>query len=436
MVSLASTPIDRRKKPFFLKNLTVQVLLAVLIGGLLGHYYPDAAKQLKPLGDLFIKLIKLVIAPVIFLTVVTGISHMGDMRKVGRVGGKALLYFEIVTTIALGFGLVIVNLMGPGRGVATSGAKLEAVAKYNEQAQHTDTVGFLIGLVPDNFIGAFAKGDLIPILLIAILFGAALTRLGERGKPLEQLLERAGEGKFGVIGIVMYVAPLGALGAMAFVIADSGVGVLVNLGELMACVYLTMAAFIFAGLGLIARLSGFSIFKFLRYISEELLVVLGTSSSESALPRIMQKLERFGADRSVVGLVIPTGYSFNLDGTSIYMSMATIFIAQAYGVDLTISQQLGILAILMLTSKGAAGVTGSGFITLAATLNATHLVPVEGLALLLGVDRFMSEARAITNIIGNAVATVVIAKSEKAFDEKAALAEYRLAFNDPSITRL
>jgi len=434
-VSTDAAVLAPKSRPFY-KNLTVQVLTAIVIGILLGIYDPALAKQLKPLGDIFIKLIKLVIAPVIFLTVVTGISHMGDMRKVGRVGGKALLYFEVVSTIALAFGMVIVNLVGPGRGASTEGAKLDAVANYAAQGKSFDISKFLLDLVPDNFIGSFAKGDLIPILVIAILFGAALTRLGDNGKPLEQLLERVSHVFFGVIGIVMYVAPLGALGAMAFTIGVNGVGVLVNLGELMACVYLTMAAFVVLGLGLIARLSGFSIFKFLRYITEELLIVLGTSSSETALPRLMDKMERFGVARPVVGLVVPTGYSFNLDGTSIYMSMATIFIAQAYGIDLSLGQQIGILSVLMVTSKGAAGVTGSGFITLAATLEATKIVPIEGLALLLGVDRFMSEARAITNIIGNAVAAVVIGKSEKAFDESAALAEYRRAFDDPTLSRI
>jgi aerobic C4-dicarboxylate transport protein len=424
-----------KARPFY-KNLTFQVLVAIVIGVLLGIYDPELAKQLKPLGDTFIKLIKLVIAPVIFLTVVTGISHMGDMRKVGRVGGKALLYFEVVSTIALAFGMVIVNLLQPGHGVSTAGAKLDAVKSFADQGKSFDLTPFLLSLVPENFIGAFAKGDLIPILIIAILFGAALTRLGEHGKAIEDLLEKVSHVFFGIIGIVMYVAPLGALGAMAFTIGVNGVGVLVNLGELMACVYLTMAAFVVIGLGIIAKLSGFSIIKFVRFITEELLIVLGTSSSETALPRLINKMERFGVARPVVGLVVPTGYSFNLDGTSIYMSMATLFIAQAYNVDLTLGQQIGILAVLMVTSKGAAGVTGSGFITLAATLEATKIVPIEGLALLLGVDRFMSEARAITNIIGNAVAAVVIGKSEKAFDETQALAVYREFFNDPGMTRI
>ncbi|MDB5360091.1 MAG: dctA [Rhodospirillales bacterium] len=434
-MSTDAAPLAPKSRPFY-KNLTFQVLVAIVIGVLLGIYDPDLAKQLQPLGTTFIKLIKLVIAPVIFLTVVTGISHMGDMRKVGRVGGKALLYFEIVSTIALAFGMIIVNLIGPGHGASTAGAKIETVKQFADQGKSFDMTTFLLNLVPENFIGAFARGDLIPILIIAILFGAALTRMGEHGKPVEELLEKVSHVFFGIIGIVMYVAPLGALGAMAYTIGVNGVGVLVNLGELMACVYLTMAAFVIVCLGVIARCSGFSIFKFLRYITEELLIVLGTSSSETALPRLIDKMERFGVARPVVGLVVPTGYSFNLDGTSIYMSMATIFIAQAYNIDLSWGQQIGILAVLMVTSKGAAGVTGSGFITLAATLEATKIVPIEGLALLLGVDRFMSEARAITNIIGNAVAAVVIGKSENAFDEDVALAEYRRFFNDPTLDRI
>jgi aerobic C4-dicarboxylate transport protein len=434
-VSTDAAPLAPKSRPFY-KNLTFQVLVAIVIGVLLGIYDPELAKQLKPLGDTFIKLIKLVIAPVIFLTVVTGISHMGDMRKVGRVGGKALLYFEVVSSIALAFGMIIVNVIRPGAGASTANAKIDSVASFAAQGKSFDITKFLLDLVPENFVGAFAKGDLIPILIIAILFGAALTRLGEHGKPIEQLLEKISHIFFGIIGIVMYVAPLGALGAMAYTIGVNGVGVLVNLGELMACVYLTMAAFVVIGLGLIAKFSGFSIFRFLRYITQELLIVLGTSSSETALPRLIDKMERFGVARPVVGLVVPTGYSFNLDGTSIYMSMATLFIAQAYNIDLSFAQQIGILAVLMVTSKGAAGVTGSGFITLAATLQATQIVPIEGLALLLGVDRFMSEARAITNIIGNAVAAVVIGKSENAFDKDMALAEYRRHFNDPTIDRI
>jgi aerobic C4-dicarboxylate transport protein len=428
---------DRPQRRPLYRNLTVQVLTAIFLGGLLGYYDPALGKQLQPLATIFINLIKMVIAPVIFLTVVTGISHVGDMRKVGRVGGKALVYFEVVTTIALGFGLAIVNLIKPGAGVSTNIADAAAqTAKYVDAAKKQDFVGTILGMVPDNAIGAFTKGDLIPVLILALLFGAALANMGEKGKPIEDLLERVGQAFFGVIGIVMYVAPIGAFGAMAYTVGLFGVDVLKNLLFLMLCVYLTMGAFVFIGLGLVARYFGFNIFRFVRYILDEILIVLGTSSSETVLPRIMEKLQRFGAARPVVGLVIPTGYSFNLDGTSIYMSMATLFIAQAYGVDLGWGEQLWILLILMLTSKGASGVTGSGFIVLAATLQATHVVPVEGLALLIGVDRFMSEARAITNLIGNAVATVVIAKSEGAFDEAAAIAEYRREFDDPAISRI
>jgi aerobic C4-dicarboxylate transport protein len=429
-------PVRPQRRPFY-RNLTVQVLTAIFIGGLVGHFDPALGKQLQPLATIFINLIKMVIAPVIFLTVVTGISKAGDMRKVGRVGGKALLYFEVVTTIALGFGLLIVNVVKPGAGVSTNiPDAAKQTAQYVDAAKSQGFVDTILHMVPDNFVGAFAKGDLIPVLILAILFGAALSHMGEKGKPIEDLLERIAEVFFGIIGMVMYVAPIGAFGAMAYTVGLFGVDVLGNLLYLMACVYLTMAAFVFIGLGLVARYFGFNIFRFVRYILDEILIVLGTSSSETVLPKIMEKLQRFGAARPVVGLVIPTGYSFNLDGTSIYMSMGTLFIAQAYGIDLSWGEQLWILLILMLTSKGASGVTGSGFIVLAATLQATHVVPVEGLALLIGVDRFMSEARAIINLIGNAVATVVIAKSEGAFDEAAAVAEYRREFNDPNISHI
>jgi aerobic C4-dicarboxylate transport protein len=425
-----------QRRPFYF-NLTFQVLIAIVLGGVVGYLAPALGKQLQPLATVFINLIKMVIAPVIFLTVVTGISHVGDMSKVGRVGGKALVYFEVVTTVALGFGLLIVNLVRPGVGASTSIADAAAkTAQYADAAKKTDIVDTLLHMVPDSAVGIFTKGDLIPVLVLALLFGAALANMGERGKPIEALLERIGEAFFGIIGIIMYVAPIGAFGAMAYTVGLFGVDILGNLLMLMACIFLTMAAFIVLGLGLVARLSGFNIFRFVRYILDEILIVLGTSSSETVLPKIMEKLQRFGAARPVVGLVIPTGYSFNLDGTSIYMSMATLFIAQAYGVELGWGEQLWILLILMLTSKGASGVTGSGFIVLAATLQATRVVPIEGLALLIGVDRFMSTARAITNLIGNAVATVVIAKSEGAFDEAAALAEYRRKFNDPAIERI
>ncbi|MBN8530299.1 MAG: dicarboxylate/amino acid:cation symporter [Alphaproteobacteria bacterium] len=424
------------KKPFY-KNLTVQVLTAIFIGILLGHFYPELGAKMKPLGDTFIKMIKMVIGPIIFLTVVTGISGMGDMKKVGRVGGKALLYFEIVTTLALAIGLVVVNVTQPGAGLDMSQIDRSGdVSGFAKAAKEQSTVDFLMHIVPDNVIGAFAKGDLLQILFVSILFGLALTACGEKGKPVEQFLEKLSGVFFGIIGFIMKLAPIGAFGAMAFTIGKYGLESLVPLARLMLDVYITMAVFIFVVLGLIARFYNFSIWNFLRYIKEEILIVLGTSSSESALPRMMEKMQRLGCSKSVVGMVIPTGYSFNLDGTSIYLSMAAIFIAQAYGIDLSISQQLGILGILMLTSKGAAGVTGSGFIVLAATLSATGVLPVEGMALLLGVDRFMSEARAITNLIGNGVATVVVAKMEKEFDQEQALATYREYFKNSEIAKI
>jgi len=433
------TGMPEKKKKFY-QNLTVQVLTAITIGALLGHFNPEFAVQLKPLGDLFIKLIKMSIGPIVFLTVVTGMSSVGDMKKVGKVGLKALIYFEIVTTFALAIGLLIVNLYGPGRGmnVTVGNAKaMESVAKYASAAKEQSSIDFLLKVVPDNVIGAFASGDMLQILFFAVLFGSALSALGERGKPVEDLLERTAAAFFGVIGKVMKVAPLGALGAMAFTIGKFGIGSLTSLAQLMISVYSTMALFIFVVLGTIAKVYGFSIIRFLRYIKDELLIVLGTSSSESALPRMMEKLQRLGCSKSVVGLVIPTGYSFNLDGTSIYLSMAAIFIAQAYNVPLSFMDQISILLVLMLTSKGAAGVTGSGFITLAATLSAaSSQLPLEGLALLLGVDRFMSEARAITNLIGNGVATVVVAKLEKEFDDVKAVEEYRVHFKDNGITAI
>ncbi|MDR3516354.1 MAG: dicarboxylate/amino acid:cation symporter [Azospirillaceae bacterium] len=426
------------RKPFY-TNLTVQVLTAIVIGVVLGALAPATAVDMRPLGDVFIRMVKMVIAPIIFLTVVTGISGIGDMKKVGRVGGRALLYFEVVTTFALAIGLVVVNVIRPGSGIgavaatAGSAAKNADVAKYADLASHQSTVEFLVNIVPDNIVGAFAKGDLLQILFFSVFFGAALAALGEPGKPVEHFLEKVAHALFGVIGYLMRFAPLGAFGAMSYTVATFGIGSLTSLGLLMVSIYLTMAGFIFVVLGVIARAYGFSLWRMLRYIKEEILIVLGTSSSESALPRIMLKLQRFGCSKTVVGLVIPTGYSFNLDGTSIYLSMAAIFIAQAYNIDLSIWQQISILAVLMLTSKGAAAVTGGGFITLAATLSATHALPVEGLALLLGVDRFMSEARAITNLIGNSVATIVVSKMEGEFDQDMALEEYRVFLKEPTL---
>jgi aerobic C4-dicarboxylate transport protein len=399
------------------------VLTAIALGIVVGHFYPKLGTDLKPLGDVFIRMIKMVVGPIIFLTVVTGIASIGDMKKVGKVGGKALLYFEVVTTFALAIGLIVVNLVKPGAGIDAAHMAKADVSKYATEAKAQSTFDFFVNIVPDNVVGAFVKGDLLQILFFSVVFGAALAAMGEKGRPVEEFLERCSHALFGVIGILMRVAPIGAFGAMAFTIGKYGVGSLFALGQLMASVYITMAAFVFLVLGAIARLYGFSLWKFLKYIKTELLIVLGTSSSESVLPRMIDKMQRLGCSKHVVGLVIPTGYSFNLDGTSIYLSMAAIFIAQAYGVDLSLWQQLSILGILLVTSKGAAAVTGGGFVTLAATLAATGVLPVEGLALLLGVDRFMSEARAITNLIGNGVATVVVAKMEGEFDQSKADAE-------------
>ncbi|MED4601518.1 dicarboxylate/amino acid:cation symporter [Paenibacillus validus] len=398
-----------------LKNLTVQVVIAIILGILLGHFFPATGEKLKVLGDVFIKMIKMVIAPIVFFTVVHGIANMGDMKKVGRIGGKALLYFEIVTTIALGIGLVVVNLIKPGAGIDASKATGD-ISKYAKAAEaNHGIVDFLVGVVPDNVVAAMAGGDLLPILFFAILFGLSMTAMGEKAQPIIQLFDKLSQAFFGVVNMVMKVSPIAAFGAMSYTIGKFGIGSLTSLGKLMGSVYITMALFIIVVLGLIARAYGFSIFKFIAFIKEEIMLVLGTSSSESALPRMMDKLEKYGCSKSVVGLVVPTGYSFNLDGTAIYLSMAAMFVAQASGVEMTIWQQLTLLGILMVTSKGAAGVTGSGFITLAATLAAFPSIPLAGMALLLGVDRFMSEARAITNLIGNGVATVIVAKSENEF---------------------
>jgi aerobic C4-dicarboxylate transport protein len=410
------------------RNLTFRVLVAITAGVVLGVADPGAAKAMRPLGDTFINLVKMVIAPVIFLTIVLGIANMNDLKKVGRVGGKAFLYFEVVTTFALAIGLLIVNVTRPGEGIDAAALATGDVSRYTQQGREMSLVDFLTHIVPSSVVGAFAQGEILQVVFFAVLFGVALSSLGAYGRPLTDALERIAKVFFKIVSIVMVVAPIGAFGAMAYTIGNFGLAALLPLGRLMADVYLTMAVFIFVVLNAIARLYGFSLLQLLRYIREEILIVLGTSSSEAVLPRMLDKMERYGCARSVVGLVIPAGYSFNLDGTSIYLSMATLFIAQAYGVDLTVGQQLTVLAVLMVTSKGAAGVTGSGFIVLASTLAAMRVVPVEGMALLLGVDRFMSEARAITNLIGNAVATVVIAKSENAFDESqrvAAVAELR-----------
>ncbi len=406
----------------FYKSLYFQVIVGIVLGVLLGAFYPSLGEQMKPLGDAFIKLIKMIIAPIIFFTVVVGIAGIGDMKKLGRVGLKALLYFEVVSTVALVLGLIVVRFFQPGAGINATPESLNvaSVAEYAKTAKEMGVVEHLLHIIPDTIIGAFASGDILQILLIAILFGVALVSFGERGKPLIRAFDSIVHVLFGIIAIIMKAAPVGAFGAMAFTIGKYGIQTLLPLGKLMLCVYLTSAFFVFGVLGLIAYLHKFSLLKFLRYIKEELLIVLGTSSSESALPRVMVKLERLGCSKSVVGLVIPSGYSFNLDGTAIYLSIAAMFVAQATNTQLSLYQELQILLILMLTSKGAAGVTGSGFITLAATLSTVGAIPVAGIALLLGVDRFMSEMRAITNFIGNGVATIVVAKWEGEFDAERA----------------
>ncbi len=401
------------------QHLYFQVVVAIAAGVLLGNFFPDTGVAMKPLGDGFIKLIKMIITPVIFCTVVTGIAGMEDMKKVGRVGVKALLYFEVVTTLALFIGLTLVTLIQPGAGFNADVTKLDtkALVAYTSQAKSQGVADFLLNVIPSSVVDAFAKGDILQVLLFAMLFGFALAALGDRGKTIYNFIDQLSHTLFGIVGIIMKAAPIGAFGAMAFTIGKFGVGSLSQLGMLMGSFYLTCLIFIFLVLGFIARLTGFSIFKFLRYIKEELLIVLGTSSSESALPRLMAKLENLGCKKSVVGLVIPTGYSFNLDGTSIYLTMAALFVAQATNTPLTLTQTFTILAVLLLTSKGAAGVTGSGFVTLAATFAAIPTIPVAGLALILGIDRFMSEARALTNLIGNGVATVVVSKWENELDQ-------------------
>ncbi len=408
------------------KNLTVQVLIAIVLGIIVGAAFPEFGASLKILADIFIKLIKMLIAPIIFLTVVIGIGSMGDVKKVGKIGGKALIYFEIVSTFALAIGLLIVNIIQPGKGFNTDAANAADVSQYTEQAAAVEHGfgAFIMQIIPDNVVGALANGELLPVLFSAVLFGLAAAAIGEPAKPVIKFFEQVADIFFKIVNMVMKISPIGAFGAMSYTIGNFGIKSLGNLGFLMLSVYITMFIFIVVIIGLISHYFGFSIFKFIKYIKDEIFIVIGTSSSESALPSMMRKLENYGCSKQVVGLVIPTGYSFNLDGTSIYLSMAAIFIAQAYGVDLDIWHQLTLLAILMLTSKGAAGVTGSGFITLAATLAAFPMIPVEGIALLIGVDRFMSEARAVTNLIGNGVATVVVSKMENEFDpeqEKRAL---------------
>nr|WP_269634429.1 dicarboxylate/amino acid:cation symporter [Methylovulum miyakonense] len=401
------------------RHLYAQVLAAIFMGILLGHFCPETAVAMKPLGDGFIKLIKMLIAPIVFCTVVTGIAGMQSMERVGRVGIKLLLYFEVVSTLALVIGLLVVHIIQPGAGMNIDARNLDAqsLQGYTEAAKTHNTVSFLLNIIPVSVVDAFAKGDILQVLLFAVLFGCSLAVIGDKGALVMRFIHNVSEVLFGIVETIMKLAPLGAFGAMAFTIGQYGVHALAPLAKLMGSFYLACGVFIFGVLGLIARWSGFSLVKFIIYIKDELLIVLGTSSSESVLPRIMGKLERLGCAKPVVGLVIPTGYSFNLDGTSIYLTMAAVFVAQATNTPLTWGQELTLLGVLLLTSKGAAGITGSGFITLAATLSTVPTIPVAGLALILGIDRFMSEARALTNLIGNGVATVVAARWENALDE-------------------
>jgi aerobic C4-dicarboxylate transport protein len=402
------------------RSLYFQVLVAISLGIALGVVAPETGAAMKPFGDGFIKLIKMIIAPIIFCTVVVGIAGTADMKKVGRTGGLALLYFEVVSTVALLIGLLIVNVVQPGVGMNIDPKTLNAgaIAAYTGPGKMVSTTDFILNIIPSSFFDAFAKGEILQVLLLAIFFGVALQKLGSHKNEVFTFIERTSEILFAIVKMITALAPIGAFGAMAFTVGTYGLKSLLSLAQLMATFYLTCVVFIVLVLGSIARFHGFSIFRFLRYIKEEILIVLGTSSSEAALPRMILKLESLGAGKSTVGLVIPTGYSFNLDGTSIYLTMAAVFIAQATNTPMTLTQQITLLAVLLLTSKGAAGVTGSGFIVLAATLSAVGNVPVAGLALILGIDRFMSEARAITNVIGNGVAAVVVAKWTGDLDEK------------------
>jgi aerobic C4-dicarboxylate transport protein len=411
----ARTPAGRR--PWY-TVLYIQVIIAIAVGIVLGHFFPDTGKSMKPLGDGFIALIRMMIAPVIFCTVVHGIASMRDLKKIGRIGIKTLLYFEVVSTFALALGLLVGEIVHPGAGFNIDPAALDpkAVSSYVTRAKEDNLIAHLLAIIPDSFFGALARGDLLQVLLVSILSGFAISMMGETGEKVAHAIDMAAKVFFGVIRIIVRVAPIGAFGAMAFTIGAYGVGSLVNLGALIATFYATALLFVLLVLGGIARLAGFSILRFIAYIKDELLIVLGTSSSETVLPHMMQKMEHLGASKSVVGLVIPTGYSFNLDGTNIYMTLSTLFLAQATNTPLTLSQELGILVIAMITSKGASGVTGAGFVTLAATLAIVPDIPIQSLAILLGIDKFMSECRALTNLIGNGVATVVISRWEGELD--------------------
>jgi len=402
----------------YLRHLYVQVLIGVVLGTVLGLVEPSLGASLKPLGDAFIKVIKMLVGPIIFATIVIGIGNMRDLRKVGRVGLKALVYFEVLTTLALAIGLVVVNWVRPGAGIHASAGTLNtsAIAGFTAAAGRLNTVDFLLNIIPETFFGAFTSGEILQVLLVAVLCGTAAALLGEPARPVVDLLESAFKILMVVVGLVMKAAPVAAFGAIAFTVGRFGLESLASLVQLMLCVYATMAVFVFVVLGAVLRIIGLRLWPFLRYLREEILLVLGTSSSESALPGMLAKLERLGCSRPVVGLVLPAGYSFNLDGTCIYLTMASVFIAQATDTPLNLWQQVGLLAVLLLTSKGAAAVTGGGFVTLSATLNSTHAIPVSGLTLLVGVDRFMSEARALTNLVGNGVAVVAISAWERELD--------------------
>ncbi|MCX2493917.1 C4-dicarboxylate transporter DctA [Pedobacter sp. PF22-3] len=399
-------------------NLTFQVLLAIIIGISVGTYFPGFAPTAKLISDGFISLISMLIAPIIFFTIVLGIAHMGDMKKVGRVGGKALLYFEIVSTVAIAIGLLVANILKPGAGMVARISDATKIAGYAKQAKDMNWAEFFLHIIPHNVMAAFAEGNILQILLFAILFGYGLNKLGGEGTAVLNAFDKISKVLFKIMKLIMRLAPIGAFGGMAFSIGTHGLESIVGMAKLMGSVYLTCILFIFIVLNGICRYYKFSLWQYLKYIRQEILIVLGTSSSESALPSMMQKMESIGCDKSVVGLVIPTGYSFNLDGTAIYLAMAVIFLCQVFHVDLTLGQQITVLGVLMVTSKGAAGVTGSGFIVLVSTLTALKIMPIEHISILIGVDRFMSEARAITNVIGNGVATIVIAKSENQFDEQ------------------
>ena len=416
----ANSPPPPPRKPRFYEVLYVQVIFAIIVGILLGYFFPEFGESLKPLGDAFIKLVKMIIAPVIFLTVVTGIAGMNDMKTVGRVAGKAMLYFLLFSTLALVIGMVIANIIQPGAGLNIDPSTLQSakVSEYVSKAQESSVIAFFMNIIPTTVLSPLTEGNILQVLFVSVLFGISLASVGERGKPITDLLQVAAAPMFKLVSIVMKVAPIGALGAMAFTIGKYGLHSISNLMLLIVTFYITSILFVLLILGAVARYNGFSIVGLIRYIKDELWLVLGTSSSEAALPNLMQKMEAAGCKKSVVGLVVPTGYSFNLDGTNIYMTMAALFIAQATNTDLTIGQQITLLLVAMLSSKGAAGVTGAGFITLAATLSVVPGLPVEGMALILGIDRFMSECRALTNFIGNACATIVVARWENALDKE------------------